>query len=159
GFIIAGNALTINNTDTSQTAGITNNTPGTTTFLQFASITDGGSLTITNSSALSSSPTLQITSNIDLKGATLKEASNGGASDTGFPMLWGVISISAPSTDSTVQSGGGVLALSGKNTFDGPVKVTAGTLVDAGNQSLGDLAGAGTTVSSGAALGLSAGDN
>jgi autotransporter-associated beta strand protein len=159
-FIITGNAVSINNTDTSLTNGITDTTPGTTTTLSFTSITNGGSMTITNGSAISQVPTLQITSPIDLNGNSLKEASSAtGTSDTGLTLLSGVISSSVPTTDSIVQNGGGVLALSGTNTFDGAVNVTAGVLTDAGNQSLGALTGAGTTVSSGAGLGLSGGDN
>jgi autotransporter-associated beta strand protein len=159
-FIITGNAVSINNTDTSLTNGITDTTPGTTTTLSFASITNGGSMTITNGSALTQAPTLQITSPIDLNGKVLTEASSAsGTADKGLTWISGVISSSVPTTDSIVQNGGGVLALSGTNTFDGAVNVTAGVLADAGNQSLGALTGAGTTVSSGAALGLSGGDN
>src|SRR5207302_1912657 len=153
---VSGKGVTINNTDTSLTSGITDSTPGTTSVIGFDSITDGGSLTLTNSSAASTSPTLSITSPIDLKGNALKE---GGSTDAGFSVLSGVISSSVASTDSIVQNGAGILKLTGKNTFDGPVTITAGTLVDGGNQALGALTGAGTTVSSGAALGLSGGDN
>jgi autotransporter-associated beta strand protein len=171
-FTLTGNGVTINNTNTSLTNGITNVAGARgDSIVALGFVNLGGDMGIANGSPLISTPTgtsrpidpvpsLLISGTMDLAGHRLTEGpSTARTTDTGFTALTGVISSSTPNTDALTQDGTGMLALSGKNTFDGPVAVNAGILVDAGNQALGSLAGAGTAVGPGAALGVSGGDD
>ena len=65
----------------------------------------------------------------------------GGTSDTGLTFLSGVISSSVNTSDSIVQNGAGLVALSASNTFDGAVNIQKGVLIDAANNALGATSG------------------
>src|SRR5262249_13621602 len=140
------------------TPGITAKSTGAASTISLASIKLGSNIALVNNSPAptSTTPSFNITSPIDLAGKTLTNGT-GGTSDTGLSLISSVISSSASGTTAIVENGGGLLALSGANTFAGAVNVQKGILVDAGNNALGATSGAGTTVSSGAFLGLSNG--
>ena len=182
-YLITGNHVTINNTDPTLTNGISD-VSTTTTLLGLTSITLGANTNIDNTSAfppsVNSAPSLLITSNIDLAGHVLSSGPSladavSGTPDTGLTEIGnntanlGVISSSVPTTDAVVESGYGVLALTGNNTYDGTTSVFNGLLVAAANNSLGATTGGAKIVnpnanplpsSPGAALGIGlGGDN
>jgi len=137
--------LTKNGTGTLTLSG-SNGYTGTTTVL------NGGTLSITNASSISSntvtlsnSSVLQVTgSNVTLGNAFTLSSGGGKLSNANALTLSGVLSGSAPFT----KQGTGVLTLSGANVYTGNTTVQAGTLMLTGS-----LTGTDTlSVSSGATL-------
>ncbi len=176
-YVITGNAVSIDNTDPTLTSGISDAST-TTTVLGLTSIALGANTNIDNTSAfpasVTSTPSLLIASNIDMAGNVLSSGPSfadavSGTPDTGLTEISGVVSSSVANTDAVLESGYGVLALAGNNTYDGTTSVFNGLLVAAANNSLGATTGGAKTVnptanplplSPGAALGIGlGGDN
>jgi autotransporter-associated beta strand protein len=176
-YNITGNGVTITNTSATLTNGISDSSTTSTT-LGLAKITMGANTNIDNTSAapgsVTSVPSLLISSNIDMAGHVLSSGPSqadalSSTPDLGLSEITGVVSSSVASTDAVVESGYGVLALAGNNTYDGTTSVFNGLLVAAANNSLGATTSGAKTVnptanplpsSPGAALGVGlGGDN
>ncbi len=174
-FVISGDAVTIDNTDPTLTSGISDASTMT-SLLSLTSIALGANTNIDNTSAYSTNttPSFIISSNIDLAGHVLSSGpsfadADASTPDTGWSEIDGVISSSVANTDAIVESGYGVMALAGNNTYDGTTFVFNGVLVAAANNALGSTTGGAKTVNPnanplpgnpGAALGVAdGGDN